>query len=324
MKKILMTALVLVAGASLFTASAASKKKVKKAATLVELKSSADSLSYVAGMNATRGLIPYIQQSFQVDTAYMENFLRGYKDALAMGINPKTVAYSAGMEVAKLVEKRVYPGTKEELKSTGDSISHAMFQNGFIAALANDTTFFTSKAAADFQKEALAGAGEKFLAANAKKPGVKVLPSGLQYKVITEGHGEVPKASDEVEVIYEGRLIDGTVFDATSKHGGSKTDKFRANGLIKGWTEALTLMPVGSKWQVYIPYELAYGERQAGQIPPYSTLVFDLELVSIVKPEVKPEPAGELKEDVAVGAEKKVAKAPAKSNGKKAASRKRK
>ena len=80
-----MTALVLVAGASLFTASAASKKKVKKAATLVELKSSADSLSYVAGMNATRGLIPYIQQSFQVDTAYMENFLRGYKDALAMG-----------------------------------------------------------------------------------------------------------------------------------------------------------------------------------------------------------------------------------------------
>ena len=92
MKKILMTALVLVAGASLFTASAASKKKVKKAATLVELKSSADSLSYVAGMNATRGLIPYIQQSFQVDTAYMENFLRGYKDALAMGINPKTVA----------------------------------------------------------------------------------------------------------------------------------------------------------------------------------------------------------------------------------------
>ena len=89
----------------------------------------------------------------------------------------------------------------------------------------------------------MAGAGEKFLAANAKKPGVKVLPSGLQYKVITEGHGEVPKASDEVEVIYEGRLIDGTVFDATSKHGGSKTDKFRANGLIKGWTEALTLMP---------------------------------------------------------------------------------
>ena len=160
-----------------------------------------------------------------------------------------------------------------------------------MAALANDTTFFTSKKAEDFQKEALAGAGEKFLAENAKKPGVKVLPSGLQYKVITEGHGEVPKASDEVEVIYEGRLIDGTVFDSTKKHG-QQSDKFNAGNLIKGWTEALTTMPVGSKWQIYIPQELAYGARQAGQIPPYSTLVFDLELVSIVKPEVK-EPAKE-------------------------------
>ena len=127
-----------------------------------------------------------------------------------------------------------------------------------------------------------------------------------------------------VGVIYEGRLIDGTVFDATSKHGGAKTDKFRAGNLIKGWTEALTTMPVGSKRQLYIPYKLAYGERQAGQIPPYSTLVFDLELVSIVKPEVKAEPAGELKENVAVGAEKKVAKASAKSAAKKAGSKKRK
>ena len=316
MNKIIMTALVLVASASLFTAGAANKKNKNtgKKVAPIELKTSADSLSYAAGINATRGLLNYVQQSYQVDTAYMENFIRGYKDALAMGINPQTTAYSAGMEIAKLVEKRVYPGTKEELKSTNDSISHALFQEGFMAALANDTTFFTSKKAEDFQKEALAGAGEKFLAENAKKPGVKVLPSGLQYKVITEGHGEVPKASDEVEVIYEGRLIDGTVFDATSKHGGSKTDKFRANGLIKGWTEALTLMPVGSKWQVYIPYELAYGERQAGQIPPYSTLVFDLELVSIVKPEVKPEPADEQKEDAAAvkSADKKVVKPAAK------------
>lgn len=328
MKKILMTALVLVASASLFTASAVNKNKGKKAATPIELKTSADSLSYAAGMNATQGLIPFIQQSYQVDTAYMENFLRGYKDALAMGINPRTVAYSAGMEVAKMVEQRVFPSTKEALKNTHDSIGHAMFQNGFIAALASDTTFFSAKAAENYQKEALAGAGEKFLAENAKKPGVKVLPSGLQYKVITEGHGEVPKASDEVEVIYEGRLIDGTVFDSTSKHG-SKTDKFRANGLIKGWTEALTTMPVGSKWQLYIPYELAYGERRAGQIPPYSTLVFDLELVSIVKPEAKPvEPAGELKENVAVGSNQKTAAktsaAAAKKGGKSKANAKKK
>ena len=324
MKKYLMTALVLVASASLFTASAAKKKNVKKV-TPVVLATESDSLSYAAGVHATRGLIPFIQQSYKVDTAYMADFIRGYEEAIAKANTPQGTAYIVGMQIAQMVNQRILPGTREELKSAKDSIDAAMFSRGFVAALANDTTLFSVKKAGEFKTQILAGAGEKFLAENAKKPGVKVLPSGLQYKVIKAGQGEVPKATDEVEVIYEGRLIDGTVFDATSKHGGAKTDKFRAGNLIKGWTEALTTMPVGSKWQLYIPYELAYGERQAGQIPPYSTLVFDLELVSIVKPEVKAEPAGELKEDVAVGAEKKVAKAPAKSAAKKAAhSKKRK
>ena len=323
MKKYLMTALVLVASASLFTVSAAKKKNVKKV-TPVVLATESDSLSYAAGVHATRGLIPFIQQSYQVDTAYMADFIRGYEEAIAKANTPQGTAYIVGMQIAQMVNQRILPGTREELKSAKDSIDAAMFSRGFVAALANDTTLFTEKKAGEFKTQILAGAGEKFLAENAKKPGVKVLPSGLQYKVIKAGQGEVPKATDEVEVIYEGRLIDGTVFDATSKHGGAKTDKFRAGNLIKGWTEALTTMPVGSKWQLYIPYKLAYGERQAGQIPPYSTLVFDLELVSIVKPEVKAEPAGELKENVAVGAEKKVAKASAKSAAKKAGSKKRK
>ena len=323
MKKYLMTALVLVASASLFTASAAKKKNVKKV-TPVVLATESDSLSYAAGVHATRGLIPFIQQSYKVDTAYMADFIRGYEEAIAKANTPQGTAYIVGMQIAQMVNQRILPGTREELKSAKDSIDAAMFSRGFVAALANDTTLFSVKKAGEFKTQILAGAGEKFLAENAKKPGVKVLPSGLQYKVIKAGQGEVPKATDEVEVIYEGRLIDGTVFDATSKHGGAKTDKFRAGNLIKGWTEALTTMPVGSKWQLYIPYELAYGERQAGQIPPYSTLVFDLELVSIVKPEVKAEPAGELKEDEAVGAEKKVAKTPAKSAAKKAGSKKRK
>ena len=323
MKKYLMTALVLVASASLFTASAAKKKNVKKV-TPVVLATESDSLSYAAGVHATRGLIPFIQQSYKVDTAYMADFIRGYEEAIAKANTPQGTAYIVGMQIAQMVNQRILPGTREELKSAKDSIDAAMFSRGFVAALANDTTLFSVKKAGEFKTQILAGAGEKFLAENAKKPGVKVLPSGLLYKVIKAGQGEVPKATDEVEVIYEGRLIDGTVFDATSKHGGAKTDKFRAGNLIKGWTEALTTMPVGSKWQLYIPYELAYGERQAGQIPPYSTLVFDLELVSIVKPEVKAEPAGELKEDVAVGAEKKVAKTPAKSAAKKAGSKKRK
>lgn len=294
MRKMIMIALVLMASASLFTVSAADKgkkdKSKKMAVVPVALSTTADSLSYAAGINATRGLIPFIQQNNQVDTAYMSDFIRGYKEAISKGDSPQNTAYIAGLQIAEMVSRRILPGTREELKSTKDSISAHLFHEGFIASLAKDTTFFNAKKAEDFQKDALAGAGVKFLAENAKIPGVKILPSGLQYKVITEGHGEVPKASDEVEVIYEGRLIDGTVFDATSRHpGGAKSDKFKAGNLIKGWTEALTMMPVGSKWQLYIPQELAYGARQAGQIPPYSTLVFDLELVSIVKPEAPKE-----------------------------------
>ena len=285
MNKMIMTALVLVASASLFTANAADKNKGKKGAS-VALKTSSDSLSYAVGVGATRGLIPFIQQNNQVDTAYMADFVRGYQEAMAIANTPKGTAYIAGMQIAQMVAQRILPGTKEEFKATQTEISDALFNEGFVAALSKDTTFFSEKSAEEYKKEALAGAGESFLAANAKKPGVKVLPSGLQYKVITEGHGEVPKATDEVEVIYEGRLMDGTVFDATAKHG-SKTDKFKAGNLIKGWTEALTTMPVGSKWELYIPYTLAYGERQAGQIPPYSPLIFTLELVDIVKPQVE-------------------------------------
>lgn len=305
MKKYLMTALVLVASASLFTASAASKKKNVKKVTPVVLASEGDSLSYAAGVYATRGLVPFIQQSYQVDTAYMADFIRGYEEAIQQANTPKGTAYIVGMQIAQMVNQRILPGTREELKSTKDSINAELFSRGFVAALANDTTIFTEHKAGEFKKEALAGAGEKYLAANAKKPGVKVLPSGLQYKVIKEGQGEIPQASDEVEVIYEGRLIDGTVFDATSKHGGAATDKFRAGSLIKGWTEALTMMPQGSTWELYIPQDLAYGSRAAGNIKPYSTLIFKVELVKIDRKQEAP--AKDVKAEKQTASKKKVA-----------------
>jgi len=122
--------------------------------------------------------------------------------------------------------------------------------------------------------------GEAFLAENKKKPGVKTLPSGLQYKVITDGKGPIPKASDTVTTNYKGTLIDGTEFDSSYKRGEPAT--FPVSGVIKGWTEALQLMKVGSKWELYVPADLAYGPRGAGQvIGPNSTLVFEVELVSI-------------------------------------------
>ena len=125
-------------------------------------------------------------------------------------------------------------------------------------------------------------AGEDFLAANAKKEGVVVLPSGLQYKELVKGTGETPKATDKVLVNYEGRLVDGKVFDASAKHG-NKPASFRANQVIQGWTEALTRMPVGSKWELYIPYQLGYGDRDMGEIKPFSALIFTVEVVGIEK-----------------------------------------
>ena len=122
--------------------------------------------------------------------------------------------------------------------------------------------------------------GEQFLAENSTKDSVVTLPSGLQYKVLKMGTGAKPKAAQEVTVKYEGRLVDGTVFDSSYTRK-DQTSKFRANQVIKGWTEALLLMPVGSKWELYIPYDLAYGERQSGKIPPYSALIFTVELVDI-------------------------------------------
>jgi FKBP-type peptidyl-prolyl cis-trans isomerase FklB len=130
-------------------------------------------------------------------------------------------------------------------------------------------------------------AGDAYLAANKAKPGVVTLPSGLQYKILKEGTGPKPTATDTVECNYTGTLINGTEFDSSAKHGGPA--KFPVNGVIKGWTEALQLMPVGSKWQLFIPSDLAYGERGTpdGSIGPNSTLVFDVELLSIEQP--KPE-----------------------------------
>jgi FKBP-type peptidyl-prolyl cis-trans isomerase FklB len=122
--------------------------------------------------------------------------------------------------------------------------------------------------------------GDAFLAANKTKEGVVTLPSGLQYKILTTGTGPKPTAADSVVCNYKGTLINGKEFDASSKHGGPAT--FPVGGVIKGWTEALQLMPVGSKWQLFVPADLAYGQRGAGgDIGPGATLIFEVELLSI-------------------------------------------
>ena len=307
MKKTMIIALAVMAGALLNTADAKKKKDKKKAAEVevvkpLELNSSSDTLSYAAGMMLTDGLIPYLKQT-GVDTAYMAKFIEGFETIVKSGDNPEMKAYVAGMEIANRVKDQMLSRMKGDLKDSPDSIVDELAFRGFIDGLKSDTSVYDSKRASEMFKqkfeaakkakeEKLYGpnrdAGKAFLAENAKKDSVVTLPSGLQYKVLVEGNGEVPKATDKVLVNYEGRLIDGTVFDASKKHG-DKPAEFKPSQVIKGWTEALTMMPVGSKWQLYIPYELAYGERNTGSIKPFSTLIFDVELVGIDNGEKKAE-----------------------------------
>lgn len=298
MKKTILLALALVVSAS-FSPVEAMKKKNKEVvfpAQPVELNNTSDSVSYAAGVALTNGLIPYLLQQ-KMDTTLMADFIRGLREGIHAADDAKQKAYMVGLDIARQVNDRMLPGIIEEFKGSPDSIVSKLLCRGFIDALEGDSTvftydaaekFFTKKRAADkiAKENKLYGpnreAGEQFLKENAKKDSVIVLPSGLQYKVLVKGDGEVPLEDQKVQVKYEGRLIDGTVFDASSKHG-DKPVEFTPTQVIKGWTEALTMMPVGSKWQLYIPYYLAYGERNAGEIKPYSALIFDVELVGIVK-----------------------------------------
>ena len=299
MKKIIILALALVAGASLYSVSAASKKKVEKktVAQPVQLNNGSDSLSYAAGMSITNGLIQFLVGQQGVDTTYMADFVKGFQEVVNAGNDPQKKAYAAGMEIAAQVRDRMLPSMVKDFTDSPDSIVTDLLYRGFADALQKNYTLFTQDGAERFFKERqqsdqaakeekLYGpnrrAGEEFLAENAKKEGVVTLRSGLQYKVLVTGNGEIPKKTDKVQVHYEGRLVDGTVFDASKKHG-DKPLEFRPDQVIKGWTEALTMMPVGSKWQLYIPYNLAYGNRDQGDIKPYSALIFDVELVGIVK-----------------------------------------
>lgn len=298
MKKIFFVLLAATMCVTLVDAKKKDKKDKEQAAAPIELKTSSDSLSYAGGYANTNGLIPFLQQQYKVDTAYMADFIQGLKDARQKGNDPRFVAYNAGAQIQQMLEQRMISGMKTALTDAPDSLVLDLFYSGFFASLAKDSTLFKQEEAQKYfeekmkyndeaKKEKLYGEnrrkGQEFLAQNSTKDSVVTLPSGLQYKVLTMGTGEKPKATQEVTVKYEGKLVDGTVFDSSYSRK-DQTSKFRANQVIKGWTEALTMMPVGSKWTIYIPQELAYGEKEQGQIKPFSALIFDVELVEIDKP----------------------------------------
>ena len=289
MKKFTFVAAMAIAAASFVTSCGNSTSSKPN------LKNDVDTLSYAMGMAQTQGLKQYLAQ-MEIDTTYMDAFIKGLNEGANAGDDKKKAAYYMGIQIGQQISNRMVKGINHELfgEDSTKTISLKNFMAGFVQGVKGKKGMMTVEQAGQVaqmkmmaikaknleeQYGPLKKKGEEWMAANAKKAGVKTLPSGVQYKVIKEGSGAMPKDTSTVKVNYEGRLIDGTVFDSSYKRGEAVT--LRANQVIKGWTEALVHMPAGSVWEVYIPQELAYGDREQGQIKPYSPLVFKIELISV-------------------------------------------
>ena len=261
------------------------------------LRSDVDTVSYAIGMAQTQGLKEYLVGRLGVDTTYMDEFIKGLNEGANAGDDKKKAAYYAGIQIGQQISNQMVKGINHELfgEDSTKTISLKNFMAGFISGTTGKGGLMTVDSAQQVAQEMMRAikaknlekefgpnkkAGEDFLKKNAKKEDVKTLESGVQYKVIKEGTGVMPKDTSRVKVHYEGRTLDGKVFDSSYKRG-QPTD-FRANQVIKGWTEALVHMPAGSIWEVYIPQELAYGERQQGaDIKPFSMLIFKIELIEV-------------------------------------------
>lgn len=256
---------------------------------------STDQFSYAIGKLNTEGLVQYLTQRMGVDVAYMDDFLEGFGQTELTEADKKLKARLAGIEIRQQVEKVALPQAASAINDSVDLLNHDLFVQGFSDGIADkenailpvsiDSMNVLVQQQIEYYKKAKYDKnikeGEQFLAKNKKQKGVTTTASGLQYKVITAGTGEKPKATDRVKVHYRGTLLDGTEFDSSYKRNEPTT--FGVGQVIKGWTEALQLMPVGSKWELYIPQDLAYGSHATGNIPAYSTLVFEVELLEIVK-----------------------------------------
>ena len=288
MKKIVLFAAI-VAAAGLASCTAQAPK--------ANMKSEIDSLSYMMGVTNTQGLSDFAAQRLGVDSANYADFVRGIQDGIHKS-SKQEKAYIAGIQIGQQVGGDMFEQISLQVfgNDSTQTLSKDNFLAGFIAAVKNgavvsveDARTYVETHTEAIKAKALEAkygenkaAGIKFLEENKTKEGVITTESGLQYKVIKAGNGEIPTKESSVKVNYKGTLIDGTEFDSSYKRNAPAT--FRADQVIKGWTEALTMMPVGSKWELYIPYELAYGSRENnGKIKPFSTLVFEVELLDITK-----------------------------------------
>jgi len=260
------------------------------------LKSDVDTMSYAIGMAQTQGLKEYLVERLGVDSAYIGEFIKGLNEGANAGDNKKKAAYYAGIQIGQQISNQMVKGINHEVfgDDSTKTISLKNFMAGFVSGTTGKEGLMTMEQAQNLAQtkmqeiksrelEKTYGAnkkeGEDFLAANAKKEGVKTLANGVQYRVIKEGTGAIPADTSLVKVHYEGRLLNDSVFDSSYKRGEPIT--LRCNQTIKGWTEAMKHMPAGSIWEVWIPQDQAYAEREQGIIKPFSVLKFKIELLEV-------------------------------------------
>ena len=257
-------------------------------------KDGVDSMAYNLGVAQSQGLKQVMTMQLGVDSVYMDEFIKGLKEGALNEADPKKDAYFKGVEMGKRIQE-MSKGLSQEVYA-GDTTKSVNTKNilaGLIAGMKGTDKTDPEEAYNKFQAqldpirkanmEKKYGdnrvAGEKYLAENKKKEGVTTTASGLQYKVLVEGTGALPTDTTKLQVNYEGKLIDGTVFDSSYERKQPITIDMAHPGVIPGWIEVLKLMPAGSKWEVTIPQELGYGESDQGVIKPFSTLVFTIEVL---------------------------------------------
>ncbi|MBO7592911.1 MAG: FKBP-type peptidyl-prolyl cis-trans isomerase [Bacteroidaceae bacterium] len=258
------------------------------------LKDGVDSLAYDCGVFQSEGLKQYMTMQLGIDSAYIDDFIKGMKEGAMNEADPKKEAYLSGLAIGKDIQGMAKNLTQQVYgDDSTKTVNVKTLLAGFEAGLKNQDGRSAEEAYNDFNaklkpvREAQLlkefgdnkKAGEEYLAKNKKKEGVKVTKSGLQYKVLVEGDGALPTDSSILKVNYEGKLIDGTVFDSSYERNMPFEINMRMPGVIDGWVEALKMMPAGSKWEVTIPQDLAYGAQNQGPIKPFSTLIFTIEVL---------------------------------------------
>ncbi len=292
MKKTIILALVAVM--CIGTQAIANSKTIKAEVDTASI----DSLYYCIGMAQSHGFKEHLATSMGVDTTNLDDFFKGFNEGIKASQDKKNHSYLIGLQIGQQVYSQMINGLNRELFGDDNTkyVGVDNFVAGFTAGVIGKNNSMTIDEAsryaqnnmmaikakqAEMNYSANKKAGEDFMAEIAKKEGVKQLEnSGVYYEVITRGNGKVPANNSIVKVRYEGTLIDGTVFDNTMN--SATPTSFRCDEVIPGWRMAITHMPIGSKWKVYIPQEMAYGEREAGdKIKPFSALVFVIELLSI-------------------------------------------